>query len=75
MPRPDAATIDSLLGWMEGELDRSAKTHLPAPGLHRLNRTEYTNAIRDLLALEVDAVEVPASGRFDPRLRQHRWRH
>ena len=41
--------------WMENELDRSAKTHLPAPGLHRLNRTEYSNAIRDLLALEVDA--------------------
>jgi len=29
--------------------------HLPAPGLHRLNRTEYTNAIRDLLALNIDA--------------------
>ena len=41
--------------WMENELDRSAETHLPAPGLHRLNRTEYANAIRDLLALEVDA--------------------
>jgi hypothetical protein len=40
---------------MEGELDRAAVTHLPAPGLHRLNRTEYTNAVRDLLALEVDA--------------------
>jgi mono/diheme cytochrome c family protein len=53
--RPDAATMESLIRWMEGELDRSAKTHLPAPGLHRLNRTEYSNAIRDLLALEVDA--------------------
>ena len=47
--------MESLIRWMENELDRSAKTHLPAPGLHRLNRTEYSNAIRDLLALEVDA--------------------
>ena len=53
--RPDAAALQSLVTWMEGELDRAAETHLPAPGLHRLNRTEYTNAIRDLLALEVDA--------------------
>jgi cytochrome c5 len=55
MPRPDADTLESLIRWMEDELDRSAVTHLPPPGLHRLNRTEYGNAIRDLLALEVDA--------------------
>jgi hypothetical protein len=53
--RPDAAALQSMVTWMEGELDRAAETHLPAPGLHRLNRTEYTNAIRDLIALEVDA--------------------
>jgi mono/diheme cytochrome c family protein len=53
--RPDAAALQSMVAWMEGELDRAAETHLPAPGLHRLNRTEYTNAIRDLIALEVDA--------------------
>jgi cytochrome c5 len=57
MPRPDHATMESMIRWMEDELDRSASTHLPAPGLHRLNRTEYTNAIRDLLALEVDATK------------------
>ena len=57
MPRPDPATLESLIGWMENELDRGAQTHLPAPGLHRLNRTEYSNAIRDILALEVDATE------------------
>src|SRR5215831_5138293 len=55
MKRPDAATLDGFVHWMEGELDRGAATHLPAPGLHRLNRTEYANAIRDLLGLEVDA--------------------
>ena len=53
--KPDPAALKSLVSWMEGELDRAATTHLPAPGLHRLNRTEYTNAIRDLLSLEVDA--------------------
>jgi mono/diheme cytochrome c family protein len=57
MPRPDPATLESLIGWMENALDRSAVPHLPPPGLHRLNRTEYANAIRDLLALEVDATK------------------
>ena len=57
LPRPDAATMEALIGWMENELDRSAVAYLPAPGLHRLNRTEYTNAIRDVLALEVDATK------------------
>lgn len=55
--RPDPATLESLIRWMEDELDRSAVTHLPPPGLHRMNRTEYGNAIRDLLALEVDATK------------------
>jgi mono/diheme cytochrome c family protein len=57
MPRPDAAAMESFIRWMEDELDRHASTHLPAPGLHRMNRAEYTNAIRDLLALEVDATK------------------
>ena len=57
MPRPDAATMDGLITWMEGELDRASVAHLPAPGMHRMNRTEYTNAIRDVLALEVDATK------------------
>ena len=55
--RPDAATYESLIRGMEATLDRSAVVHLPAPGLHRLNRTEYANAIRDVLALEVDATK------------------
>src|SRR5215468_6040974 len=44
MKRPDPATMESLIKWMEAELDRGAVQHLPAPGLHRLNRTEYANA-------------------------------
>ena len=55
MRRPDPATLESLIRWMENELDRNAVTYLSAPGLHRLNRAEYSNAIRDLLGLEVDA--------------------
>src|SRR5215510_2540044 len=48
MRRPDPAAMEALIQWMENELDRNAVTHLPAPGLHRLNRTEYANAIRDV---------------------------
>jgi cytochrome c551/c552 len=56
--RPDRAVLDSLAGEIEGRLDRAAAAH-PNPGtpaLHRLNRTEYANAIHDLLALDVDVV-------------------
>jgi mono/diheme cytochrome c family protein len=55
MPRPDPATREALITWMETELDHHASTNLTPPGIHRLNRTEYSNAIRDLLGLEVDA--------------------
>ena len=54
MPRPDAATYESMIAWLENELDRQAVPHAPAPGLHRLNRTEYANVVRDLLDLEID---------------------
>jgi len=57
MPRPDAGQRQALIDWMEKELDRSAGPYLPPPGIHRLNRTEYTNAIRDVLALQVDATK------------------
>jgi len=57
MPRPDNATYDRVATWLETELDRAA-TARPNPGrpadLHRLNRTEYANAIRDLLSIEID---------------------
>ncbi|HEY7087572.1 MAG TPA: DUF1587 domain-containing protein, partial [Tepidisphaeraceae bacterium] len=57
MPRPDRAALDDLVTWMETQLDRSATTYLPPPGLHRLNRTEYTNAVRDVFGLQVDATK------------------
>src|SRR5215510_219926 len=54
MPRPDPATYTALITWLENELDRNDALHAPPPGLHRLNRTEYANAIRDLLDMEID---------------------
>jgi hypothetical protein len=54
-PTLDRDARDELVAYLENEIDTHAAPHLPAPGLHRLNRTEYTNAIRDLLALNVDA--------------------
>jgi mono/diheme cytochrome c family protein len=56
MPRPDAATSEAMVTWLAGTLDRAAAAR-PDPGrtvLHRLNRAEYRNAVRDLLALDVD---------------------
>jgi mono/diheme cytochrome c family protein len=56
-PRPDQATLKSLLAYLETSLDRAADAK-PDPGrteaLHRLNRAEYRNAVRDLLALDID---------------------
>jgi Protein of unknown function (DUF1592)/Protein of unknown function (DUF1588)/Protein of unknown function (DUF1587)/Protein of unknown function (DUF1585)/Protein of unknown function (DUF1595) len=60
MPRPDAATYDALVKSIEAERDRMAQVK-PNPGhptLHRLNRTEYANVIRDLLAVDVDVSEM-----------------
>jgi hypothetical protein len=55
MPRPPADQLNAFITSMESELDRNASTYLPPPGLHRLNRTEYTTAVRDVLGLQVDA--------------------
>lgn len=54
--QPDAAELDDFLTWLKAELDSRA-TFVPEPGratLRRLNRNEYANSVRDLLALEVD---------------------
>ncbi|MGB6945834.1 MAG: DUF1592 domain-containing protein [Bryobacteraceae bacterium] len=57
MRRPDGPVMESMIGYMEKELDRGALPNLTPPGMHRLNRTEYTNAIRDVLGLQVDATK------------------
>jgi hypothetical protein len=54
MKRPDGAQFEAVISAFEHELDRTARPFMPPPGLHRLNRTEYANVIRDLLDLEID---------------------
>ena len=57
-PRPEEAELEGFLTWLEDELDREwAVTRDPGrtATFHRLNRTEYRNAIRDLLAVEIEA--------------------
>ena len=57
MPRPDEATLDAFAASLETSIDRVALTK-PNPGrspLHRLNRSEYAAAVRDVLALDIDA--------------------
>jgi mono/diheme cytochrome c family protein len=54
MPRPKPADFEAAISWLENELDHHAVANLPPPGIHRLNRTEYQNSIRDLLGLEID---------------------
>jgi hypothetical protein len=63
LPRPNAASYEALTVSLETALDHAAAAHphLPAPGVHRVNRTEYANAIHSLLALDVDpAAFLPA---------------
>jgi len=63
LPRPDRATLDGFAAGLEAALDRAAAL-TPNPGshlLHRMNRAEYANAIRDLLHLDIDvATLLPA---------------
>jgi len=57
MPRPDKSALDGLAAYLETSLDSAAAAR-PNPGratMHRLNRAEYANSIRDLLALDIDA--------------------
>jgi hypothetical protein len=57
MPKPEKPAVDGFVSWLESSIDRAATAH-PNPGrpaLHRLNRAEYGNAIRDLLALDIDS--------------------
>src|SRR5437016_11248024 len=63
MPRPNDATYEALTVALENELDRAAaqKPKLSTAGVHRLNRTEYANAIRELVGLDIDpAIYLPA---------------
>ena len=62
-PRPDDATYDSVVAYLETALDQAAeaKPNPGRPSAYRLNRSQYANAIRDLIALEIDsALLLPA---------------
>src|SRR5438046_6611964 len=72
-PRPDTATYRAVATWLENEIDRAWAAN-PNPGrigaVHRLNRSEYNNAIRDLFALDLDLKALlpgddTADGSFD----------
>ena len=67
-PRPDAETYDRVAEWLETEIDRVALV-APDPGrtqaVHRLNRAEYANAVRDLLAVDVDVDDLLPADDFD----------
>jgi hypothetical protein len=58
--RPDEATYDHVIASLETALDRAAvaSPHPGRPVLHRLNRAEYANAVRDLLDLDVDVASL-----------------
>jgi cytochrome c5 len=73
LPRPDAATYHAMASSLETAIDRAWMAN-PNPGrigaVHRLNRVEYNNAIRDLFALDVDVTsklpgDETADGSFD----------
>ena len=61
MPRPDQPAYDSFATYLATALDQAAKAK-PNPGrsaaTHRLNRSEYANAIRDLLAMDINAIDI-----------------
>ncbi len=70
-PRPDAARLEQFAGWLESSLDTAAADdpNPGAPSLHRLNRAEYANAVRDLIDLPVNGAALlpgdDSSGGFD----------
>jgi mono/diheme cytochrome c family protein len=62
-PRPDDAAAEAAADWIESEIDRAWRAN-PRPGrsgaVHRLNRTQYSNAIRDLFAIDPRTFDVKA---------------
>jgi hypothetical protein len=59
-PRPSRTAMDAFVSGVQAQIDRGAATrpYAGAPALHRLNRAEYGNAVRDLLALDIDAASL-----------------
>jgi len=69
--RPDAPTLRAFASGLESRIDLVAakQIHVEAPELHRVNRTEYRNSVRDLLGMDVDVSALlppdPKTGGFD----------
>jgi len=67
--RPSRQQVEAVAASLEGALDTAPQQNLPLPALHRLNRNEYANAIRDLFGLQVDVAPMlppdDASNGFD----------
>ena len=58
MLQPSQQEVDALIGWLESTLDESGKAHRAGHvAVQRLNRTEYANAVQDLLAVEIDPTQ------------------
>src|SRR6202521_769830 len=58
MDQPSQQEVDALVSWLESTLDKSGKAHLAGRvPVQRLNRTEYANAVKDLLAVEIDPTQ------------------
>ena len=68
-PRPPRQQVEALAGMLEASLDASPRAGAAVPALHRLNRNEYANAIRDLFGMQVDVSSMlppdDASNGFD----------
>jgi mono/diheme cytochrome c family protein len=64
MPRPKPEDVTATTGWIEAQFDEMDRNAKPDPGhltAHRLNRTEYNNTVRDLLAVKFKpAADFPA---------------
>ncbi len=61
LPRPDMATTKEFARALEARIDRAAAdqgVYAGAPRLHRVNRTEYRNSVRDLLSIDIDVTEI-----------------
>src|SRR6267154_1752747 len=57
-PQPSQKEVDALVAWLETTLDKSGSAHLAGRvAVQRLNRTEYANAVQDLLAVEIDPAQ------------------
>jgi hypothetical protein len=64
-PRPTSEEADGFVAWMEASLDGAATPYAGHVELHRLNRTEYANAVKELLGLDVDPGILPVEDQQD----------